>query len=72
MLFPKGWGRPPERSEPYAGRVGMAKRLMMQEEARGWSFTDQHVCKGCVADDALAAAIAAGDNANLVGRTPTP
>lgn len=50
----------------------MAKRLMMQEEARGWSFTDQHVCKGCVADDALAAAIAAGDNANLVGRTPTP
>jgi hypothetical protein len=42
----------------------MAKRLMMQQEAQGWSFTDHHVCKGCVADDALAAAIAADEDAD--------
>jgi hypothetical protein len=37
--------------------VGLAKKIMMQEDEQGWSFTDGWVCGKCVDDYALAAAI---------------
>lgn len=46
---------------------------MMQQDEQGWSFTDEHVCAGCV-DDALEPAIrrAADDDeaCDFCGRTP--
>lgn len=37
--------------------MGIVKDLMIQEDEQGWSFTDKHVCAGCVDDYALEAAI---------------
>jgi hypothetical protein len=42
--------------------MGMCKRVMEQQDAQGWSFSDQYVCTGCVSDYALAVAIAADED----------
>ena len=47
-------------------RMGMTKRVMEQQDAQGWSFSDQYVCTACVSDYALAAAIAADKEATEV------
>jgi len=43
--------------------MGLAKRVMEQEDTQGWSFSDKYVCAGCVSDHALAAAIATDEDA---------
>jgi hypothetical protein len=30
--------------------MGLLKDQIIQEGEQGWSFTDQHVCTGCVDD----------------------
>jgi hypothetical protein len=54
--------------------MGLAKERMLQEDAQGWSFTDQHVCAAYVDDDALQAAISGAEDAavtcDFCGRTP--
>jgi hypothetical protein len=54
--------------------MGLTKRRMLQEAAQGWSFTDQHVCTGCVDDYALRAAIGAAEDpeaaCDFCGSTP--
>lgn len=37
--------------------MGMAKRIMMEQDEHGWSYSDKSVCTACVDDDALCAAI---------------
>jgi len=44
--------------------MGLAKTVMMQEDAQGWSSTDKNVCSDCVHDDALESAIHADQDAN--------
>lgn len=35
----------------------MAKRMMMEQDEQGWSYTDKFVCTACVDDYALEDAI---------------
>jgi RES domain-containing protein len=39
--------------------MGLAKKLMMEQDEQGWSFTDDWVCHECVNDHALRAVIEA-------------
>jgi hypothetical protein len=43
--------------------MGSLKDQIIQEGEQGWSFTEQHVCTGCVDDYALRAAIGAAEEA---------
>ncbi|GIG54543.1 HEPN-associated N-terminal domain-containing protein [Demequina activiva] len=38
--------------------MGLAKRMWMEQEAQGWSYSDKYVCAGCVDDEVLQAAVA--------------
>lgn len=44
--------------------MGFAKAQMMQQWEDGWSSTGQHVCSGCVDDDALRASLDAATDAD--------
>jgi hypothetical protein len=46
--------------------VGFVKNQLIQESDQGWSFSDQHVCAGCVNDYALQAAVRAAEDADEV------
>lgn len=54
--------------------MGMAKQAMDAQSEQGWSYSDGHVCGGCVGDHALRAAIAAQEAADqqcsFCGRPP--
>lgn len=54
--------------------MGMAKRAMMDQEAQGWSYTDELVCTSCVDDYALEKAIAEkvkdGEVCSFCGESP--